>query len=424
MTFFTGVVRGSLLRVTTVALVAAMGCGDDDAPARNARDAASVDGATTTPPPPDDDAGSLDGSPAPDATPPADTGPLPDAGPGPDAGPPPSGIAPPAVVPGEVVATDGDNPFTASADAAATFRLDVREGEHVGFFLQFAPNEGDVTMAVLRWDGSSTVQIGITDAGPSLRTLAVVEPAGPRTHWVVVESPTRVSGTLTVTRTPYEDAPACTSDCAKLLQFPLPTDPARDGYSNTSGTVFRYQFGRRDLVMMVRWAGRTLAARGFAPFFPEDFSQWDGETPGIDRGSPRHASHQRGKDVDISLYGTDGTAPWRSYCDAISTSDGRECRAGSMSGFDGASNAAMLESYFATGRVTMCFLDAELIPYVVDGAEALAAGGLLDASLVPLYGDGRHLQHWPNHDNHVHIRVSEEPYDGMAIRLGWPFEAP
>ena len=52
--------------------------------------------------------------------------------------------------------------------------------------------------------------------------------------------------------------------------------------------------------------------------------------------------------------------------------------------------------------------------------------GVMDASLEPLFADGTHLQHWPNHDNHVHIRVSEAV--GAALTFGAlpaePFEAP
>jgi hypothetical protein len=161
------------------------------------------------------------------------------------------------------------------------------------------------------------------------------------------------------------------------------------------------------------------------PFIPEDFSQWDGETPGADVGALRHASHQRGRDVDISLYGEDGLSEWRSYCMATTVDGGRACVAGSIENFDGYANALFFGDFFRTGRVTMCFLDQELTPYVVMGAEEASAVGELDASLVPLYSDGRHLQHWPNHDNHIHIRVSEEGASTFGFALPEPvFEAP
>ena len=50
--------------------------------------------------------------------------------------------------------------------------------------------------------------------------------------------------------------------------------------------------------------------------------------------------------------------------------------------------------------------------------------GLLPAGVLPLYSDGRHLQHWPNHDNHIHVRVSEDPYGAAALSLPFTFEAP
>jgi hypothetical protein len=187
-------------------------------------------------------------------------------------------------------------------------------------------------------------------------------------------------------------------------------------------TIYRYQYGRRDLVMFVRYAGRQMASLGFTPFVPADFSQWDGQTPGIDVGSPRHVSHQRGKDVDLSLYGTDGVSRFRPYC----TLTGDECVAGTMMGFDGLANALFFGQIFESGRVTMCFLDRELIPYAADGAEQASSAGMLDPGLVPLYSDGRHLQHWPNHYNHIHVRVSEEDY-AAAFRFDVSpeaFEAP
>jgi hypothetical protein len=88
----------------------------------------------------------------------------------------------------------------------------------------------------------------------------------------------------------------------------------------------------------------------------------------------------------------------------------------------------MYGGFLQSARVTMSFLDAELIPIVIEGAADAVASGDLDPSLEPLYSDGRHLQHWPNHDNHIHVRISEEPYDTTGA--WWlpqpepPFEAP
>jgi len=161
-------------------------------------------------------------------------------------------------------------------------------------------------------------------------------------------------------------------------------------------------------VMFLRHAGQSMSDLGKAPFHPEDLSQWDGQSPGTDDGVVRHLSHQRGKDVDVSLYGLDGDAPWRSYCQTRVVTDGYECVPGTVQGFDADINALLIAAFFESGRVTMCFLDQELIAAVQPAAARAAAAGTLDPALLPLYSDGSHLQHWPNHHDHVHVRVSEE----------------
>ncbi len=331
-----------------------------------------------------------------------------------------SGIAPRNAVPGESMARDGSNAVSVASGGEQVFRVDVAAGEHVQFMLRFGPERAAVVLRVDRWNGTAPVTIGETDGGRGLRTLAVFDPSGPRTYWARVRPMAALTGvTLTVTRTPFQDGAACTTDCARLLQLPLPNDPRVDGYATDGATVFRYQFGRRDLLMFVRHAAHTMQRRGAAPFIPQDLSQWDGETPGTDTGAPRHASHQRGKDVDLSLYGTDGLAPWRSYCTVVTNADGRACTVGSVRGFDAATNAQMFADFFATGRVTMCFLDAQLITAVRPAARA----AMFPTAVATQFTDGTHLQHWPNHDNHIHVRVSEAATTGSAF--SWePFEAP
>jgi hypothetical protein len=341
-----------------------------------------------------------------------------------DAAPKPldDGIAPAGAVPGEREAHDGDNAVALSAQDTV-FRVDVEPEQHVAFVLSFSGISG-VAMSVDRWDGARPVEIGMTNQGAGLRFLSVLDPSGRRTYWVRARASGSGAASLKVTRTPFEDGPRCAADCGRLIQMPLPNDPAEDGYDVDGGTHFRYWFGRRDLVMMVRHAAHERARAGHAPFFPYDFSQWDGQTPGADVGSLRHASHQRGKDVDLSLYGQDGIAPWRSYCTTTWTSSGRECVAGTRRNFDGRTNARMFASHLVSDRVTMSFLDRELIPAIREGARAAADAGEIDAALVPKYSDGRTVQHWPNHDNHIHVRVSETDY-GTRIRLeDEPFEAP
>ncbi len=348
----------------------------------------------------------------------------------PDAARPDPGIAPRDALPGELPATEGDVAVSATSSMPALVRIEANPDEHITFFLTFDESLRDVDLEVLRWDGTAAVSLGVTDAGPGLRTLAAFDGSGTRTYWArVTTGLASLGATLTITRTPFEDGPMCLEDCARLLQLPLPNDAARDGYTTRSSTVFRYQYGRRDLLMYVRHAAARVAELGMAPIIPEDFSQWDGQTPGIDVGSPRHASHQRGKDVDISLHGLDGRNEWRSYCDAVRGADGRECTPGSITNYDGAANATWFGDIFASGRVTMCFLDEELIPATVVGAEEASLLGELDEAVVPLFDDGVHLQHWPNHDNHIHVRVSESASIGALSWAGEgsveePFEAP
>lgn len=350
-----------------------------------------------------------------------------DGGIPPDSGLADDRIAPAGTIPGEESATEGDVGVDVALGRPAVIRVEADPGEHITFFLSFAQADADVELEVLRWDGAEPTSLGTTDAGPGLRTLAIYDPSGRRTFWARITTPmaTPLAATLTVTRVPFEDAATCAADCAHLLQLPLPNDVALDGYAPRAGTVFRYQYGRRDLVMFIRHAGQRMSALGLAPIVPADLSQWNGETPGNDVGSPRHVSHQRGKDVDISLYGLDGLSTWRSYCTTTTTSDGRECIVGTMHDYDGTANALLFGDFFATGSVTMSFLDQELHPATITGAGDAVAAGDLDASLVPLYSDGSHLQHWPNHDNHIHIRVAEEATTGLAPSTEpWAIEPP
>lgn len=345
-----------------------------------------------------------------------------------DGGPPASGIAPPGALAGEEPGADGDTWLTVPAGGEIVVRIDAAPTEHVTFFASFTPTNADLELDVLRWDGAVASPLGTTDAGRGLRTLAVFDPSGPRTFWARLRGTgtASVAATLTITRVPFADGATCPSDCARLLQLPLPNDPLVDGYDHTPSTVFRYQYGRRDLVMFIRHAGHAMRAIGLSPFVPEDLSQWDGQTPGTDVGAPRHASHQRGKDVDLSLYGLDGQSVWRSYCTTEQTADGRECVAGTESGLDGVANARFFADFFATGRVTMCFLDRELHPTVFAGLDTAVSAGQIEVSLSGLFTDGVHIQHWPNHDNHIHVRVSE--VEGSALTFGdlpaEPFEAP
>lgn len=340
------------------------------------------------------------------------------------------GIAPRPGIAGEREGVDGANTVDATSSTPGLIRIQASPDEHITFFLTFDDAIRDVELEVLRWNGSEPVAMGMTDGGAGLRTLAAFDGEGTRTFWArVTTGRASFRGTLTITRTPFEDGPSCFEDCARLMQMPLPNDVRVDGYATRASTVFRYQYGRRDLLMYVRHAAQRVALLEMAPIIPEDFSQWNGETPGNDVGSPRHSSHQRGKDVDISLHGLDGMSEWRSYCTTRSASGGRECTPGTIRNYDGATNAIWFGDIFESGRVTMCFLDRELIPTTVRGAEEANRMGEVSGAVLPLYADGTHLQHWPNHDNHIHVRVSESASIGPLVWTGAApdeaeFEAP
>lgn len=314
-----------------------------------------------------------------------------------------SGSAPADAVAGEVAAR-ATNDVVVRAAGGVAYRVETVPGEHVAFRFDFPDQQIKVAMTVLRWDGAYPIRIGETDDGDGLRVLAVVDQEGPRTFWVRIDAADAVTGTLTVTRTPFTEGTRCKHDCGRLLQLPLPNDPAQDGY-DISSAIARYQFGRRDLVMLIRTAGRSMAAAGHPAFQVWDLSDWKGRSPGVDTGEVRHASHKHGRDVDISLYGVLGQTPWCSHCATREVRDGRECVAGSfLPIFDSQRNAEMIGAFFASRRVRM-FLDRELISALRRGAKQAVAAGAVPAKLRSLYSDGMHLQHWPNHHDHVHVRV-------------------
>src|SRR5262249_1988273 len=197
---------------------------------------------------------------------------------GPDAPPPPSGdpgIAPPSVLAGEIALADGANGIQLTGGGISVYRVDVEPDQHAAVSLWFADTAG-VTLTAERWDGHTALTLAATNAGAGKRFLTVLDPGGRRTYWFRAYSPVDLAATLHLERTPFADGARCTSDCARLLQMPLPNDPRVDGYDTDGGTIFRYWFGRRDLVMFVRHAARERAVAGKSPFFPYDFSQWDG----------------------------------------------------------------------------------------------------------------------------------------------------
>jgi hypothetical protein len=332
-------------------------------------------------------------------------------------------VAPAGAVKDEVAAKDGANALATTA-TSWSYRVDALPSEHVAFELTFAPTTAKVTASVDRWSGTTPVSIGSTADGSGLRVLAVRDAGATRTFWMRVASVGALtSASLKVTRTSFAEGIKCAADCAKLLQLPLPNDKAVDGYAVTAAPA-RYQFGRRDMVMFIRQVAAEMAKTGHSAIEVADISQWNGETPGTDVGALRHLSHQRGKDVDLSLYGLDKKSVWRSYCTTETTSGGTICKTGTATNFDAYTNAAFFGRFYASDRVTYMFLDQVLIAEVKPQAAQVIKDGHVSATYAPYYADGKHLQHWPNHGNHVHVRVSEDTSPTKSLLVEPAFIGP
>jgi hypothetical protein len=252
-------------------------------------------------------------------------------------------------------------------------------------------------MEVLRWNGTAAISMAKTDGGTGMRVLAVLDSVEDRTFWVRFSGAVS-SGTLQAKRTPFEEGSHCNNDCALLLQFPLPIETTQEGY-DLSGATYREQFGRRDLLMFTRNAGRAVAAAKSKPFYIHDLSNWDGSAP------PGHASHDLGKDIDYSIYNAAGNPVWTSVC----TPDAEDnCLPGSVDDFGAMYMARLLGPVFASGRVQYAFLDQELHAALFAAAEDLVGKGELDASIIPVFKDV--VSHWPNHHDHCHVRVYVTSY--------------
>lgn len=302
-------------------------------------------------------------------------------------------IAPDGAMAGETDGVVGDNPIALGASWGAPIRFDVPAETHVGFRLSFAPSGASVDMQVLEWDGIAVQEMALTNGGSGERVLAVLDARANRTFWVRARG--AVTGaSLAAVFTLFVEGPQCQDDCDHMLQLPLPSDPAVDGYDMAGFVVYRYQFGRRDLLMSLRHAGRRVAAQGLAPFTVQDISKADGSQP------PGHASHDLGKDVDISVYDAAGAPVWYPLCDEIAN----ECIPGTDHGMDVEAMALKIAPMLESGRVTYIFLDAEFHDALFAAAAALVSAGEISSWLLPYMEDV--VTHWPNHNNHIHVRYA------------------
>lgn len=310
---------------------------------------------------------------------------------------PGEGTAPPGAVAGEQALGADAIDISTSTAAGPAYRVDAKRGEHIGFRYDFTPTGAAVDMEVLRWNGTAAISMATTNGGTGLRVLAVLDSQDDRTFWVRLSGASS-TGKLQAKRTPFEEGAHCNSDCTLLLQMPLPIETSREGYDLT-GATYREQFGRRDLLMFTRNAGRAVAAAKMKPFSIHDLSNWDGSAP------PGHASHDLGKDVDYSIYNASGEPVWGPVC----TWDAEQnCVPGTASNFGAMPMARLLAPVFESGRVEYAFLDQELHPALFAAAEELVSKGEIASSLIPVFKDVVH--HWPKHNDHVHIRVHVTAY--------------
>ena len=302
-------------------------------------------------------------------------------------------IAPAGVLEGETPAEEG--PMTlpvGNSDWGPPVRVDAAATEHVGFRLDFSPSEAAVELEVLAWDGQAANSLGVTNEGPGLRVLAARDPSQSRTFWVRAQGSVG-TGTLTVTRTPVDDNPPCTAQCGTLLQLPLPIDAPLQGYDMPPGVVYRYQFGRRDVLTAVFHAGQRMASLDYAPFTLKDLSKWDGNKP------PGHETHTDGYHADISLYDASGQAVWKVLCAGTSS----QCT-GAPSNFGARAMALLVGAFFESGIVSSIYLDKVLIAALRTAADALLIDGLLTTEVhAIIHSDA--LRHVNYHHHHIHIRA-------------------
>lgn len=295
-------------------------------------------------------------------------------------------LAPAGAFDGEP-ASSGGNDISIRPDWGQALRFDVPASTHVTFRLSASNHE----MQILQWTGDAVEEMAITTG----RTMAVLDDFADRTYWVRARGDTSTSA-VSATYLPFRKGLTCEDDCARLMQLPLANDPEQDGYDMVEGVVYRYQFGRRDVLMSVRDAGRVIASQGVMPFTVEDLSKESGAKP------PGHASHTEGKDIDLSVYDVDGNATWIPQCNET----GDNCIRGTDFGMDVDSMARKIGALVAGERITHIFLDREFHDRFFAAADDLVAMGMLPPSAVPYMKSV--VMHWPNHNNHIHIRYQTD----------------
>ena len=314
------------------------------------------------------------------------------------------GLAPTGEIPGEKLVDSGTFEMVLGKGElwGPPLRVDAKTAEHLGFRLELASAKADVDMEVLAWAGGGVKSLGLTNWGPGFRVLAALDPFAPCTFWVRARG-TEERGSMAIARTPIEQGPSCREECDHLLQLPLPIDSKRQGYAIAPGSVFAYQFGRRELLMALFASGLRVAEAKIAPFEVKRISRWDGGQP------PSHRSHTNGVDVDLSLYNSGGETVWHPLC----INGGDHCVPGTSWSFGGERMALLIAGFlesdvFATREGAAVFLDREFHREIRAGADKLLEQGRIGHDIHALFAPEKHLlQHVEPHHHHIHIRVDD-----------------
>ena len=234
---------------------------------------------------------------------------------------------------------------------------------------------------------------------------------------------------LEVTHIPYEDGSDCegagytTDECvgtgangSGLLPFPFP-DPedtyVGEGYQ--FDTFGNYRFGRREVIMAVRYAlHETTETFGAADALGlVDFADITGTTPGYDVGDPRHpeSTHDQGGNIDIAYWQTDGSNDADIICNDGSVHNDGYCSSAAVDSHvvDLERQAFFMAKLQYGGRLRVIGVDQVIAPLIEDAADAL--GALPDGDPKKLtsvevstlkskmaYGSG-----WPYHHHHIHV---------------------
>src|SRR4051794_24678162 len=155
----------------------------------------------------------------------------------------------------KIVFHEGDMPIVVPAGATVQISFKSEPNKHISLVLLFADLNAPVVVAVER-DGRREL-LGSDASGLGRRMLSIFDPGTPTQYMVDIStSGPSIECLFRIVRREFHDGSTCENDCAELLQLPLPVDPRIDGYRMTANTLFRYQFGRRDVIMFIRHVAR------------------------------------------------------------------------------------------------------------------------------------------------------------------------